>query len=54
MNENKRFQGNGWCVFDCVYKQNCPKKIGLTREQILLESLKKLCKAEGIQIYSTQ
>ena len=25
----------------------------MTREQILLESLKKLCKAEGIQIYST-
>ena len=36
-----------------ITKKNRPKKIGLTRERNLLESLKKLCKAEGIQIYST-
>ena len=34
-------------------KKNCPKKFGLTREQRLLESFKKLFKAEGLQIYST-
>ena len=33
-------------------KKNRRKKIGLTWEQNLLETLKNICKAEGIQIYS--
>ena len=36
-----------------ITKKSRPKKVGLTKEQILLESLKKIRKAEGIQIYST-
>ena len=36
-----------------ITKKIDPNKFGLTRGQNLLESLKKLCKAEGIQIYST-
>ena len=35
-----------------ITEENRPKKFGLTRTGNLLE-FKKLCKAEGIQIYST-
>ena len=37
-----------------ITKKITSTKIGLTREQNLLESLKNLCKAEGSQIYSTK
>ena len=37
-----------------IKNYNPPKKIGMAREQNLVESSKKLCKIEGIQIYSTK
>ena len=41
------------CAFLAIItKKNRPKKIGSTREQSLLESFE-LCKAEGMQTYST-
>ena len=41
--KKKRFQGNGLCIFDDDYKKVFPK-IGLTRQQNLLESLKNYAK----------
>ena len=46
-----------WCMvlIFCLWLQKRidPRKFGSTREHSLLESLKKFCKAEGIEVYST-
>ena len=47
MKENKRFQGDGSRIFDYDYKKELSqKKLGLTREQKLLEILKKSAKVK--------
>ena len=51
-NENKRFQGNCSCIFEYDYKKNRSKKTWVDKGTEFAGEFKKLCKAEGIQIYS--
>ena len=41
------------CIFDYDYKKNRPKKIWVDGRTEFAGEFKKLCKAEGIQVYST-
>ena len=50
---NQRFQGNCLCIFDYDYrKQSSQKNLGWQANRICWR-VQKLCKAGGIQIYST-
>ena len=51
--EKKRFQRNGWCLFDQNYKKNRPKKNWVDKGTESAGEFRKLCKAERIRIYST-
>ena len=52
-NESKRFRGNGSCNSDYDYKKESSQKNCVDKGTDFAEEFKKLCKAEGIQIYST-
>ena len=53
-NENKRFQGNGSCIFDYEYKKkNSLENFWVDKGSKVAGQFTKISKAEGIQIYST-
>ena len=47
------FQGNVSCICDYEYKNNLPIKICVDNSTEFDGEIKKLCRAEEIQIYST-
>ena len=51
--KNQRFQGNGSCFFDYGYKKQSTHKNWFDKGTEFAGEFKKLCKAEGKNIYST-
>ena len=49
----KIFKGNCSCIFNYDYKKNRPNKIRVDKGTEFAGEFKKLCKAEGIQMYCT-
>ena len=52
MNEKKSFQGNGSCIFDDDYKREASQANWVDKATEIAGEFKKVCKAEGIRIYS--